>query len=83
MDTWCNWQCPKCETQNKVCLGNLSDQTALNFDACECYSCGHIDWFEGIDEIWKEVVGGMEGSTVGEGRRPCSHCNGTGVEGKE
>lgn len=80
---WTEWYCTKCKTHNRVCLGNLTDETALDVDAVKCYKCGHTDWInpEAANDILLIYPGQKpEDATVEEGKPPCPHCDGTGVQ---
>ena len=47
-ETWYKDECPKCETINWVCDGDISDLSGIDISGIKCRKCGHI-WYLGED----------------------------------
>lgn len=56
-ETWIHVKCPYCRVSNRVDLGDLSDVTAMDIQACQCYKCDKKFWLPDSKQLHEAEVG--------------------------
>jgi hypothetical protein len=56
-------KCPKCKKVNYVDLGDFTDQTGIDIEVMECWSCGAKAW---LDRDIRSEASGMGYETIND-----------------
>ncbi len=51
VETWYKTWCPACQTPNWFCVGDLTDMTGPDLEACRCFMCDTVYMLDDTDPL--------------------------------
>ncbi len=58
IETWCKLFCPRCDSPNWFCLGDISDLTSIGdeFSAFRCWKCKNCFWIDNESQVSEDEL---------------------------